>query len=225
MADTQLATLRMLVGTDPSDALLGDLLRKANNDVNAAANSYFTLMVDRQPERDPTNLFVGTRHNHSQQQLLHPKAVGSPYWMAPEIIELSTSPTMACDIWSLGCTLIELLTGSPPYFDVGAIYSKKWTALFKRPTLLQSLGAHKPAILACFCLRACLLACLPVRLTDCLPACLPRFASWNPWRRSFESSPTNRPPCPAPHLYGAATSCSGVVFRSSPRAAPRPRCC
>lgn len=101
-----------------------------------------------------------------QQQLLHPKAVGSPYWMAPEIIELSTSPTMACDIWSLGCTLIELLTGSPPYFDVGAIYSKKWTALFKRPTLLQSLGAHKPAILACFCLRACLLACLPVRLTD-----------------------------------------------------------
>ena len=47
-----------------------------------------------------------------------PNAVGSPYWMAPEIIELSTSPTTACDVWSLGCTLVELLTGVAPYFDL-----------------------------------------------------------------------------------------------------------
>ena len=31
--------------------------------------------------------------------------VGSPYWMAPEIIEMQT-PTTGCDIWSLGCTII-----------------------------------------------------------------------------------------------------------------------
>eukprot|EP00301_Raphidiophrys_heterophryoidea_P006520 c12626_g1_i2.p1 GENE.c12626_g1_i2~~c12626_g1_i2.p1 ORF type:complete len:1006 (+),score=281.74 c12626_g1_i2:443-3460(+) len=43
--------------------------------------------------------------------------VGTPYWMAPEIIELS-GVTSACDIWSLGCTIIELLTGAPPYFDL-----------------------------------------------------------------------------------------------------------
>lgn len=36
--------------------------------------------------------------------------VGSPYWIAPEIIEMS-SPTSACDIWSVGCIVIELLTG------------------------------------------------------------------------------------------------------------------
>lgn len=44
--------------------------------------------------------------------------------MAPEIIEMSTATT-ASDIWSLGCTLIELLTGVPPYFEmtpVSAVY-------------------------------------------------------------------------------------------------------
>lgn len=35
---------------------------------------------------------------------------GTPYWMAPEIIELNGSTT-ASDIWSVGCTVIELLTG------------------------------------------------------------------------------------------------------------------
>jgi serine/threonine protein kinase len=42
---------------------------------------------------------------------------GSPFWMAPEIIQMNR-PTPACDIWSLGCTVIELLTGSPPYFEL-----------------------------------------------------------------------------------------------------------
>ncbi|VDB91802.1 unnamed protein product [Peniophora sp. CBMAI 1063] len=40
--------------------------------------------------------------------------VGSPYWMAPEVIEQSGATT-ASDIWSVGCTVIELLEGRPPY--------------------------------------------------------------------------------------------------------------
>ena len=43
--------------------------------------------------------------------------VGTPYWMAPEVIEM-TSVTAAADIWSVGCLTIELLTGQPPYFDL-----------------------------------------------------------------------------------------------------------
>ncbi|EGN91709.1 hypothetical protein SERLA73DRAFT_173393 [Serpula lacrymans var. lacrymans S7.3] len=40
--------------------------------------------------------------------------VGSPYWMAPEVIEQSGATT-ASDIWSVGCLVIELLEGKPPY--------------------------------------------------------------------------------------------------------------
>jgi len=52
---------------------------------------------------------------------------GTPYWskrcchkviVAPEVIEMSGQESSACDIWSLGCTVIELLTGKPPYYDL-----------------------------------------------------------------------------------------------------------
>lgn len=52
--------------------------------------------------------------------------VGTPFWMAPEIIEMSDGAGTPADIWSLGCTVLELLTGSPPYFHLGTMQ-----ALFK----------------------------------------------------------------------------------------------
>ncbi|XP_057527057.1 MAP3K epsilon protein kinase 1-like isoform X2 [Amaranthus tricolor] len=51
--------------------------------------------------------------------------VGTPYWIAPEVIELS-GVCAASDIWSVGCTVIELLTCVPPYYDLLPM-----TALFR----------------------------------------------------------------------------------------------
>ena len=46
--------------------------------------------------------------------------VGTPYWMAPEIIEMA-GPTSKCDIWSVGCVIIELITGEPPYYHLAPL--------------------------------------------------------------------------------------------------------
>ncbi|KAL7716868.1 non-specific serine/threonine protein kinase [Entamoeba marina] len=43
--------------------------------------------------------------------------IGTPNWMAPEVIQMQGT-TVKADVWALGCTIIELITGNPPYSDI-----------------------------------------------------------------------------------------------------------
>ena len=46
---------------------------------------------------------------------------GTPNWMAPEIIK-GLSPSRFSDIWSVGCTVLEMYQGVPPYSDKKEIF-------------------------------------------------------------------------------------------------------
>ncbi|CAI8050411.1 Serine/threonine-protein kinase 10 [Geodia barretti] len=65
---------------------------------------------------------VSARPNKGQQQKKRDTFIGTPYWMAPEVVVCETNKDapydQKADIWSVGITLIELADMNPPYHEM-----------------------------------------------------------------------------------------------------------
>jgi hypothetical protein len=59
----------------------------------------------------------GTAAKMDNSSTVRRSTVGTPWYCAPEVIR-SEEYSFPADIWSLGCTLIEFLSGKPPYDDL-----------------------------------------------------------------------------------------------------------
>ncbi|PNY27545.1 Septation [Tolypocladium capitatum] len=84
------------------------------------------------------------------QQDKEAQVVGTPYWMAPEIIQLSGASS-ASDIWSVGCTVIELLQGRPPYHNLAAMPALFAIVNDDHPALPEGISAAaRDFLMQCF---------------------------------------------------------------------------
>lgn len=53
---------------------------------------------------------------------------GTSMWMSPECIQSEKEITEKTDLWSLGCTVVEMATGRAPWYE--AHFTNEWAAMF-----------------------------------------------------------------------------------------------
>ncbi|KAL6553136.1 hypothetical protein OROGR_006978 [Orobanche gracilis] len=99
--------------------------------------------------------FGMAKHLHGQTANLSLK--GSPYWMAPELLQsaaqtdASSDIALAVDIWSLGCTIIEMMNGKPPWSECEGA-AALFKVLTESPPIPNTMSAEGQDFLQC-CFR------------------------------------------------------------------------
>ena len=67
-------------------------------------------------KRVEASTILGSGNGGAAGHAHRPSLQGSVFWMAPEVVK-QTSYTRKADIWSLGCLVVEMFTGTHPYPD------------------------------------------------------------------------------------------------------------
>ncbi|MGE3804634.1 MAG: WD40 repeat domain-containing serine/threonine protein kinase [Gemmataceae bacterium] len=91
---------------------------------------------------------VGSDHGLSASSLTHEgMVIGTPDYIAPEQVESSHEVDHRADIYSLGCTFYELLTGQVPYPDMN-VMDKLDRHRWSRPRPMELIRREIPRALA-----------------------------------------------------------------------------
>jgi len=96
---------------------------------------------------DQGNLVLGdfgiARDTHAEDITAQGITVGTYSYMSPEQIAAERSIDGRSDLYSLGCVLLEMLTGQPPF--AGTNFTQVWEQhLHKRPPSVRGLGVDCP---------------------------------------------------------------------------------
>ncbi|KAI8149314.1 hypothetical protein BJV82DRAFT_587499 [Fennellomyces sp. T-0311] len=75
---------------------------------------------------------------------------GTVFWMAPEVVK-GSSYSAKIDIWSLGCTVIEMLTGKKPWLDLNMLAALYSLGKYQAPPLPEDASEEaKDFLNQCF---------------------------------------------------------------------------
>mmetsp|Transcript_15798 Transcript_15798/g.23769 ORF Transcript_15798/g.23769 Transcript_15798/m.23769 type:complete len:1427 (-) Transcript_15798:372-4652(-) len=97
------------------------------------------------PDKERASIFSCTKEVDEDEHVM-----GSPYWMAPELIEMSAAPSAACDVWSLGITVVELTTGRPPHIELAPMAALFRIVQHQVPIPEGASEALRDFLLQCF---------------------------------------------------------------------------
>jgi serine/threonine protein kinase len=78
---------------------------------------------------------------------------GTPYWMAPEVIQGVSAYDTKADIWSLGIMIYEMIKGMPPHSNLDKFKVMDLIPRAKPPRLAEAEGSKDMRDFMAFCLK------------------------------------------------------------------------